>query len=804
MLSPLLKKLLRDLWARKVSLGALTLVGVLGVAFLISSFGVYFDLRNARDSFYSSYNLADFRITIKAVPENLLRQLENEPGVEALEGTVALDARLDIPTFPDPVQATIVGVPARGKRFNKLKSSDGGQLKPLAYHQAFASSAFYRAHGLKVGDKIEAIMLGQQEYFQILGSVQSPEFVYVLAPGGSLAPDPLRTAVLFVPLRQLQEDGQLESSYNQILGRFSPNVRGNYQKERLVLNRLESRLNSYGVLEATPRSQFLSVQFLESDITGLKVSSSIMPTLCMLIVSVVLNVVMGRLIAGQRTIVGTLKALGYSDISINLHYLGFGLAVGLLSALGGLGLGFYLHSWLLALYRSIYELPIQEPGFYPQLIAIAVGIALVCSIVGTALGVRAATSLAPAIAMRPPPPEKGGKIMLERGFLQPLWRKLPFTFKLILRAIFRNPFRSSVTFGSSFIATTIMIESLAMGAAIGVLIDREFQQAKKQDLTVILREPQQLISCQRELQTLAGVGRVEGQLTVPASLISNVGQLSREREVLLVGLSEHPQLDNPLWLSPKIAEGFDADQKGLYLSKKLASVLGLRVGESVEVRLRRGTRRSLSLPIIGIVDTSLGLGCYTSSSQLSRLIGEAGVADKILLEAKPAARPKLVAELARRPEVLSITWRSDQLLQMQTTLQRNIGLMLNVIIVFCGFLAFGAVLNTALVALAEREREVGTLRVLGYSPLAVTAIFSGESLLLNVLGITCGWAGGAALTYGICRAYDTEIFRLPFVFNPGIVAIASATMLIFLATSQAALASIVRRLPWLDVLKIRE
>src|SRR5690606_27532751 len=102
---------------------------------------------------------------------------------------------------------------------------------------------------------------------------------------------------------------------------------------------------------------------------------------------------------------------------------------------------------------------------------------------------------------------------------------------------------------------------------------------------------------------------------------------------------------------------------------------------------------------------------------------------------------------------LNVTWRSDSLRQMEQTLQQNLGTMLSVIIVFSGGLAFGAVLNTALVALSEREREVGTLRVLGYTPLAVTSIFSGESLLLNSIGVSVGWAGGTALTYFVTRAY---------------------------------------------------
>ncbi len=779
-------------------------MGLLGIAFLLSSYGVFFDLRDARDQFYDEYALADFRISAKAVPENLVRQLESEVGVQKLEGAVALEGRIEIEGFEDPVQATMVGVPHGGKVFNRLLPETGSGLEDLEANQTYASSAFFAAHQLSVGDRLQIILLGQRQAFQVMGSVQSPEFVYVLAPGGSLAPDPLRTAVLFLPLRQLQEAGELENSYNQILGEFSDDVRGVPEREREVLARLEARLHPYGVIEAIPRSQFLSVQFLESDIIGLEISASVMPTLCLIIVAVVLNVVIGRLVAGQRTIVGTLKALGYSSTAVTIHYMGFGFAVGALGAVGGIGLGMVLQKGLLNVYRGIYELPIDQPGLYPNLIGISVGLSLGFALLGTAFGVRAATRLAPAEAMRPPPPEKGGRILLEKGPFKPLWSLLGFSTKLILRAIFRNPFRSAVTFGSSFVATTIMVESLAMGGAISVLIDHEFRWAQKQDVTVLLREPEARTDLVGEFLTLDGVELLETQLSVPANATVLHPNGQKERQIILQGLPQSPLLEDPLRLTPGLRDTLDPDRQGLLLSRKLAELLGVGIGDSVQLDLRRGTRRTTSLVVAGLVDTSLGLGSYLESGQLSRLIGELDVADKILLTVKPESRAQFVSEMSRRPEVLSVTWRADSLNQMEKTLQQNLGVMLSVIIVFCGFLAFGAVLNTALVALAEREREVGTLRVLGYSPLAVTAIFSGESLLLNSLGVVFGWGGGAALTYFVTRAYDTEIFRLPFVFTTEIVTTATLAMLLFLTASQAVLALIVRQLPWLDVLKIRE
>lgn len=783
----------------------MSFVCTIGIAFLISMFGVYYDLRDARDTFYRDYVLADFQLTVKAAPENILQRLAQVPGVDLIEGGVQLEGRIEVEGFFDPIQATLVGVPLQGKQFNRLLPLSGGELQTLTTDHAYASSAFYKKHDLEPGSALSVILLGQQQFVTVVDGAQSPEFVYVLAPGGGLAPDPLRTAVLYMPLRQLQQAGELENSYNVLMGRFSADIRGDRAREQEVLENLAAELESYGVLSSLPRSQFISVQFLESDIVGLKVSASIMPTLCFIIVAVVLNVVIGRLVAGQRTVVGTLKALGYPTFSVTTHYLGFGLAVGIAGALLGTAVGLWLQRGLLGLYQAVYELPIKEPGFYPTLLWTAVGLSLGFALLGTAFGVGAAVRLSPATAMRPPPPERGGRIVLERGPFRFFWGLLPFSWKLILRAVFRNPFRSMVTFGSCFVATTIMVESLATGSAITVLVDREFRQAQRQDVTILLREPRHAVRVQREFETMPGVEKVECHLTSAALLRGlHPGRKNEEREVLISGLPTDPELENPLRLTPESANALPDAQDGLFLARKLAEVLKLGVGDPIEVELRSGTRRTVESRVIGVVDTSLGLGVYMRGEALSDLIGELYVTNKVLLKVHPDSRRELVSKLKERPEVLNVTWRSDSLEQMEAILQQNLGTMLTVIVFFSGCLAFGAVLNTALVALSEREREVGTMRVLGYTPTAVTAIFSGESLLLNCAGLVAGWGGGVALTYFVTRAYDTEIFRFPFVVTLGNIGWASVVLLVFLGMSQLTLGFIVRRMNWLDVLKIRE
>jgi putative ABC transport system permease protein len=127
-----------------------------------------------------------------------------------------------------------------------------------------------------------------------------------------------------------------------------------------------------------------------------------------------------------------------------------------------------------------------------------------------------------------------------------------------------------------------------------------------------------------------------------------------------------------------------------------------------------------------------------------------------------------------------------------------------VMALFAGIIAFGSIVNTALVSLSERQREVGTLRVLGYTPTQVTRIFSGESFLLNAVGVGVGLILGVGLAYLLALAYDTELYRFPVVVYPSRVVAVAVAMGILVGFAQGMIYLVVRGLDWLDVLKVKE
>lgn len=785
MVNVLLLKLFRELWARKGALLSLAAIAAMGVTFFTGLAGVMRDLDGGRARFYQRCRLADFSLTMKRAPGWALEKARELPNVRDVEGRVQLSVRVQLTGTTDPLLGTALSLP---HRLNQVVLVRGTMFTGKSDREVLLNDAFARARQLEPGHRLEVIMEGQSYSLVVVGTVMSPEFVYVI-PAGGLAPDPAQTPVLWMPQRFLQQAGGLDGAYNEVVGQVQQ-----VSRVRETLKLLEHRLDNYGVLLAVPQEEQISVHFLANELQELRVNSVFLPGLCLVVVGLVLQVVMSRTVASQRTVVGTLRALGYTPWELWQHYLGYGWAVGLVGAGLGCALGWQLQVAFVNLYRRYFEIPDLTPQFHFDIVLLGACISLAAALAGSASGIYRPIQLAPADAMRPPPPEQGHRVWLER--LPWLWQRLGFDSRLVLRSIFRNPFRSLVTFSATLVATVLMVETLCMFSAVEYLVDFSFRRTSHQDLTIGLREGQSLRAV-REIEAL-GKGRVEGQLVITCDLSNGAAR----KRVGIVGMLPESQLQTPLDVRGRPVR---VPESGLLLARKLAEMLRVEPGQTIRLRPLVGRRREVEVPVSGVVDTYLGLSAYAHRHTLSQLIGEEGAVNSLLVsthQMPPGTR--YLEQLRRRPGVLGVEERARSLRQIRQTLDQSITTSLGILILFAGSLAFGSVLNTALVSLGERQREVGTLRVLGYTSQEVWRVFAAESFLLNGLGIGLGLPAGVAFAHLIAQAYNTELFRLPVVVTPVTLVASALVMLFFVTLAQLVTLHLVRTLPWLEVCKVRE
>lgn len=185
------------------------------------------------------------------------------------------------------------------------------------------------------------------------------------------------------------------------------------------------------------------------------------------------------------------------------------------------------------------------------------------------------------------------------------------------------------------------------------------------------------------------------------------------------------------------------------------------MSDLVEIRPTKGLRQPYLAPVVEISDSYVGLTAYADIYYLSRMAHEELAISGVQLSVDPR-RESLAAlyrELKRMPGIQSVTARADTIANVMETLIKNQRVFIGLLVCFAGVIFFGSVLNSSLIGLAERAREVATLRVLGYTEWQAGNLFLRESALVNTLGTLVGLPLGYLLNWGITVAYDTEMFR---------------------------------------------
>ena len=420
-MSVLDRKLRRELRASWLLLSAITSIIVVGVACYVTMGSAYNNLTEAKRRYYRQCRMADFWIDLKKVPLAELDQVAELSGVAEIRPRIQFFATVDLDeaTGPAnrvtaPVNGLVLSLPDRREPvLNDVVLRRGSYFTDRRQNEVIVNDAFARQHKLRPGQWIHLALNNRRQELFIVGTAISSEFVYLLGPG-AIVPDPEHFGIFYLKRSYAEDVFDFNGAANQLLGRLTPDARRHPQE---LLDRAERQLASYGVFATTPLADQPSNMYLSLEIAGLRVFAWFLPCVFLAVAAVVLNVLLTRLAQQQRTVVGTLKALGYSDRQLFMHFLKFGLTVGLAGGLIGCASGYWLAELLTIVYREFFEFPDLNNRFYPAVQGIALLISLVCAVLGSLRGTRAVLRLQPAAAMRPKPPRRGGAVFLERAGL---------------------------------------------------------------------------------------------------------------------------------------------------------------------------------------------------------------------------------------------------------------------------------------------------------------------------------------------------------------------------------------------------
>lgn len=745
MISALNKKLVNDIWNIKGQMTAIVMVMAAGIAVFVIMFGVLDSLRLTQTTYYDRYQFADIFASLKRAPESIKKRISEIKGVSQVETRVTFGVSLQLPNMLEPASGRVLSF-NDGQRslLNNLYLRSGRLLFPNEEDAVVADESFVNAHNLKLGDKVSVIMNGHQRDLKIVGVVLSPEYVYSIAPG-ALMPDAKRYAIFWMSRHSLEAAVNMKGAFNDVSLRIE---RGSDIAK--IKHQLDLIIKPYGGLVSYGRDEQLSNFFVENELLQLETLGYSAPFIFLSVAAFLINVVMSRLVATQREQIGMLKAVGYFNTEIIVHYLKMVLFITFFGALIGLLLGTWMAAGTTKMYTEFFHFPILEYSFSIEVMVFAVLSCVSAAIVGTLFAVKKVASLPPAEAMRPESPMVFKTSLLEKLGVH---ARLSFLTRIILRQLERRPLRALFSVLGMALAMSILIFSFFMEDSMDYLMEVQYSMIQREDVNLAFVEPRPYRALE-EIKVIPGVLKVEPLRVVAVNLVN--GHLNKKTSItgLVANADLRRVIDSKL-------EPVVMPTTGLILSEKLAGILGLKVGDFVEVEVLEEKRQRLNILVSGVTQEFIGLGAYMRLATLNSVLDQSPRINGVSIMVDQNHSAVLYQKLKKIPAIIGLNITSILRKIFEDIMAENMLKMMSTNIIFASFISFGVIYNTARIALSERGRELASLRVLGLTRREVAYLLFGELGLITLVSIPVGIWIGNLMVLGLASSMDSELYRIP-------------------------------------------
>ncbi len=781
------RKLFRDirrLWSQVV---AIALVLGCGVAILLTAFGMIRALEATLDDYYGRQHFAEAFAAARRAPAALIDEIRMIEGVRGAEARVTGWVVLDLPDRAAPASGRILSLPDTGALLNAPLLVAGRLPDPDSDAEVAVNARFAAANGFRPGDRFAAIADGTRLDLVITGTLRSPEFIYTLPPGG-LMPDDAGFGVIWMPRRAASAIFGLTGAVNDITLTLRRDAR-----TAEVLDRLDDLLRPWGGTGAYLRDQHPSHAFIDAELSQLRNMSLVLPPIFFGIAAFLVNMLLGRIVALERSEIGLLKAVGYRNAEIALHY----LLLAALVACIGIGLGWVAGTWLARgmaqIYARFFDFPwLIRPGGL-DVYATSGLVGLAAAAIGAARAALTAARLDPAVAMAPPAPPRFAHGPFDRllGAL-----RLSQPAMMVLRGLLRWPLRAAMTALGLAFGVAILVASTFMTDALDEVIETAFFRANRQHATLALAAEAPL-SALLDARDLPGVVAAEAQFDLPVTLRSG----PRSKRLAITAWPRGGDLVRALDTEGRRVA---LPETGLLLSRQLALQLGVGPGDPLRVEVANDRDKDFTEPVAAVTTQYLGLGAYMDLDRLAARLREAPRLTALHLALDKSELPRFHAAIKHLPSVASQVMLTEVRDSFSETISENIRVNTMLFLVISVLITAGVAYNGARIQLSERARELASLRILGFTRTEAASILLGETAVLVLLAQPIGWGIGAWVSWAMVSGFDSDLYRIPLVLTPANFATAS---LVTLAASGSAALLVRRRFDRSDliaVLKTRE
>jgi putative ABC transport system permease protein len=754
------RKLLRDLAHLKGQAVAVALVMACGLAMMIMARSLILSLDSTRQEYYEAHRFADVFVHLKRAPNWVAAQAADIPGVAAVQAGISVQVTLDLPDLEEPASGNVRSLPDFGPpELNRLFLRSGSWLAPGGRNEVLVGEAFAEANALRPGDAISMLLNGRRRHLRIAGIVLSPEFIFQSRPGTAL-PDNRTYGTFWMAYAELAAAYDLDGAFNYLVAALAPGV-----SAQPVIAEFDRLLRPYGGRGAYGRPDHPSHIRVTDEIRVLRTLAVAFPLVFLSVAAFMVNAVLARLLNLQREQIAILKAFGFTHRQIAGHYLKYALVIVTAGTLIGWGGGLFMGHHIVELYTLYFRFPTLEFRLDRSALALALVVSAVAAAVGVASSVRRAARLPPAEAMRPEPPTRYRVSVLERTGIA---RWFSHSFRIAVRNLERRPVQAAFTVTGLALATGILMVPNAFRDSVSQVLDFQWDIMERQDLSVGLTEPAH-VSVTHALARLPGVVSLEPFRGAFVRLRNG----HRHRQLVLEGQVAgglHNRIIDARYRQVALPP------EGLVLSSVLGELLDVRVGDWLTVEVLEGRRPTRLVRVVAFAEDLAGISATMDLPALNRLLGDGDVVSGASFRVDALNRAAFLRELKNVPRVAWVAIKSSLRDNFRRTTAASINTFQKIYLVLSIVVAFGVVYNNARISLAERARELATLRVVGFSRREVGAILITELVLLALIAVPIGLVLGSGFATGIVRAVNTETVRLPVVLTASNYAFAVAAV----------------------------
>ena len=553
----------------------------------------------------------------------------------------------------------------------------------------------------------------------------------------------------------------------------------------------------------------MGVESYRSDAGRIDQIAQVFPLLFFLVAALVSLTTMTRMVDEDRMLIGTYKALGYSNACITGKYLGYAaIASGVGSIVGILALSTFLPWFIMGAYAIIYAVPCRPVPIDAPIALSSAGLGIGITVLATWFAVAATLREKPSTLMLPRAPKAGKRILLER--IRPVWSRLTFSWKVTARNLFRYKRRFCMAIIGIAGCTALLLTGLGLENSINDIIDKQFGELYHYN--TIVRMDEDVTAAQKKTAT----ERIDEDSTGSSTWLATENMVVRQAGARDNDSDQMVELDVPQkvksysefhTLRDRVSgKTMTLDNTGALISEKLATELGVQAGDSVDIyaqdAIGNPTGKAYRVRVAGVVENYVAHYVIMTPALYEKTFGDKASFTTLYASVKEdeATRDKVSDDLLATDGVKTVSY-NDETINSYRSMLKSVDSVVVVLVVAAATLAFVVLYNLTNINIAERVREIATLKVLGFTQHEVNAYIYRETLLLALIGSLVGLVLGIFMEgYVIVTAEVDQVMFGRDIHLPSFI-VAFALTMVFSVIVTLFMRSKLRRIDMVESLK---